>query len=268
MERQDEKMMFDQKAGRVIVVEPETRWDRVSALLSMGYLLIMIGVFFWGLFDVWIGQYTLVRLLGYSTPEHLTRLNESFFRLLAYAFIGGGLGGTVNGIRSLLTWHVEWSAFQQRYIWKYITWPWLGTALALIVFALVRSGIAVIGGEMAPDDSDIRQSLSTLVMGILAGYGAREVFIWLDARVSRLFRVSADEKREVPDLIGLTPDEAEARLEAGSLQLGEVEQDAAEREEEVGKVIRQAPGPKQVVVASSPVNITVGARIPGDGFAG
>jgi hypothetical protein len=228
----------------------------------------MLGVFFWGLFDVWIGQYTLVRLLGYASPEQLARLQEPIFRLLAYAFIGGGVGGTVNGIRSLLTWHVEWGAFVRRYVWKYVTWPWLGTALALIVFALLRSGLAVIGGEIAPSDADPRQSLSTLVVGILSGYGAREVFIWLDAQVTRLFRAQSTEERAVPDLVGLTQEEAEAALRAGDLALGEVKEEGTERDESVGRVVRQLPTPELRLVAGSPVSITVGSRIQGDGFSG
>lgn len=268
MREPQERMLYDEKTGRMLRLNEETRNDRLVAVLSMAYLLAMIALFFWGLFDVWIGRYTLVRLLGYTTPEQLARLEEPIFRLLAYAFIGGGLGGTVNGIRSLLTWHVEWGAFVQRYVWKYVTWPWLGTALALIVFALVRSGLTVIGGEMTPQDADPRQSLSTLVIGILSGYGAREVFIWLDAQVTRLFRAQPTEERVVPDLMGLTREEAEVALRAGDLTLGEVAEEGIDKEDAVGRVIRQLPTPPLRLVTGSPVNITVGARIDGDGFTG
>jgi hypothetical protein len=265
---QVDNKMYDERSARVIVVEDEKRSDKVLAVLSMVYLLFMVGLFLWGMFDVWVGRYTVVRLLGYGSDLELKRLEEPIFRLLAYAFLGGGVGGAVNGIRSLLTWHVEWGAFQQRYVWKYVTWPWLGTALALIVFALVRSGLAVVGGEMAPTDSDLRQSLSTLVIGILSGYGAREVFIWLDMQVSNLFKISSAQAREVPDLFGLTRADAEQMLRSEELALGEVKEVETKEEDKVGKVVEQFPESKKKLQAGSPVSITLGSRIQGDGYTG
>jgi len=265
---QQDNKMYDERSARVIVLEDEQPSDRMLAILSMLYLLVMVGVFLWGMFDVWVGRYTVVRWLGYGSEVEMQRLEEPIFRLLAYAFLGGGVGGAVNGIRSLLTWHVEWGAFQQRYIWKYITWPWLGTALALIVFALVRSGLAVVGGEMAPTDSDLRQSLSTLVIGILSGYGAREVFIWLDMQVSNLFKTNPAQAREVPDLFGLTRADAERTLREDDLALGEVKEAETADDEKVGKVISQFPESKMKLQPGSPVNITLGSRIEGEGYTG
>lgn len=268
MPQMQDNKMYDERSARVVVLEEEKRLDKVLALISMVYLLIMVGLFLWGMFDVWVGRYTVVRLLGYGSELEMKRLEEPIFRLLAYAFLGGGVGGAVNGIRSLLTWHVEWGAFQQRYVWKYVTWPWLGTALALIVFALVRSGLAVVGGEMAPADSDLRQSLSTMVLGILSGYGAREVFIWLDMQVSTLFKTNPAQAREVPDLFGLTRADAEQRLRQDELALGEVKEAKTEEDDKVGKVIQQFPESKKKLQPGSPVNITLGSRIEGDGYTG
>ncbi len=271
METKPEMYMRDPRTGRLMAVERESRADRLAALFSMAYLLGMMAFFFWALFDIWIGRFTLVRWLGYNTSADLERLSRPIFVLLAYAFMGGGLGGTVNGIRSLLTWHGEWAVFERRYIWKYIAWPWLGTALALIVFALVRSGVAVLGGDLVaerPDELNLRQTLSTLVVGILSGYGAREVFIWLDAQVSRLFRIEPSEQRDVPDLLGLTLAEAERRLADEKLTLGEVVEQDCERDEEVGRVVAQTPEPQKKLAPGGAVSVTVGTRIEGQGYTG
>jgi hypothetical protein len=258
--------VLDKKSGRLVKLGSEGRWDQAAAIGSMAYLMAMLAFFFWQLFDVWIGRYSLAWALGYG--DQLAALQDPLFRLVAYAIVGGGLGGTVNGIRSVLNWHVEWQAFGQRYIWKYVTAPWLGATLAVFVFALVRSGIAVVGGDTPPQDSDLRQSLSTLILGILSGYGAREVFIWLDAQVTRLFKVNPPAEREVPDLIGLTREEAETLLAAGDLRLGAVQEEDVEVAEAAGRVIRQMPVPPQMLATGRAVDVTVGRQIPGDGFNG
>lgn len=51
--------------------------------------------------------------------------------------IGGGLGGTVNGIRSFLFWHCERIAFGRQFVCKYVTAPRVGATLALFL-ALVN----------------------------------------------------------------------------------------------------------------------------------
>lgn len=258
--------VLDRKSGRLVKTDSEGRGDQAAAIASMAYLLLMLGLLFWQLFDVWIGNYWLARVLGYG--GQLAALANPLFRLLAYTIIGGGLGGAVNGIRSVLNWHVEFRAFGHRYIWKYVTAPWLGATLAVFVFALVRSGVAVVGGDTLPQDADFRQSLSTLVLGILSGYGAREVFIWLDAQVTRLFKVTPPAERPVPDVVGLTREEATQLLAAGSFRLGEVAEEEVEDATAAGRVIRQAPAPPQVLTAGQAVDVTVGRQIPGDGYSG
>jgi hypothetical protein len=266
LDEPEEKYIFDEKTGKMVMARAETGADRAAAIASMVYLLAMLGVFFWQLFDIWVGRYTLATWSGYG--DRLATLNDPVFRLISYAIVGGGLGGVVNGIRSLLAWHVEWGAFEQRYLWKYITVPWLGATLAVIVFALVRSGVAVVGGDALPQDGDLRQSMSTLILGILSGYGAREVFIWLDAQVSRMFKVTPPAERPAPDLVGLTRDEAEKLLTTGSLRLGAVAEEAVSNGEDAGRVIRQEPAPQQLVLTGSAVDVTVGRYLQGDGFGG
>ncbi|MCG3207125.1 MAG: hypothetical protein FOGNACKC_00725 [Anaerolineae bacterium] len=249
-----QRFAVDEQTGKVYELKKENRVDYVFAIVSIIYLLLVMAFFFWLLFDVWIGQYRLATVFGYPTEL----LSSPAFRLPAYAFIGGALGGTVNGIRSFLVWHAERFAFGQRFIWKYVTAPWLGAALALFTFALIRSGVVVFNGDNAPDVASFSQVLATFGIGVLAGYGSREVFIWLDAQVKRLFQVQPSANVIVPELIGKTRQEAEDILRAVRLNLGDVVEQDQDEPGLAGKVISQTPPPNTPLAGSGSVNIIIG----------
>jgi hypothetical protein len=238
----------------------EDPWDTTFAVISMVYLLLMLAFFFWQLFDVWIGKYSLAHWVKYD-EENIGRLASPTFRLIAFTFIGGGLGGVINGIRSLVGWHSEKVAFGRRFVWKYITFPWIGTTLALFAFALVRSGLAVIGGDFQAETTNvanIRQTLSMFAIGVLSGYGSREFFIWLDAQVKKVFKVTSESR--VPDLMNKTKEEAEKKLKESNLKLGEVSEETTEDQTLVGKVIKQEPERDTSITEGCSVNITIAVK--------
>jgi len=256
MEKKDEKQYHcDEATGIVYELHPEEWTDTILAVVSILYLLSMLAFFFWQLLDLWSGKCWLVQWIGYKDIE---RLMNPLFRLAAYAFIGGGLGGIINGIRSLIGWHSERSAFGRRFIWKYITAPWIGTTLALFAFALIRSGLAILGGDFQAETPNIRQTLSMFAIGVLAGYGSREVFIWLDAQVKRVFKVTPEVR--VPDLQHKTKEEAEGILKAANLRLGKVSEEDAKDEGMVGKVISQTPLRDTSIAEGGPVDITIAIK--------
>jgi len=148
-------------------------------IICMFYLLLAIAFVSWLLFDIWIGQHSLARWGRYE----LEPLNTPVFRLVFFTVLGGALGGVVNGIRSLLDYLPH---FDRTYAWKYIMAPWLGAALSLVAYAILNSGLSIFGGGNGADGSPA-QILAMFSTGFLAGYGARDVFIWLDCQVSRLF---------------------------------------------------------------------------------
>jgi hypothetical protein len=147
--------------------------------ICMFYLLSSIIFISWLLFDIWIGQHTLARWGGYE----LEPLNTPVFRLVFFTVLGGALGGVVNGIRSILDHYVD---FDRRHAWKYIMAPWLGAALALVAYTLLNSGLSIFGADNVAGGSAV-QILAMFSTGFLAGYGARDVFVWLDSQVARLF---------------------------------------------------------------------------------
>ena len=245
----------NEQTGNVYEFMPEKKLDTAAAIISVLYLLFMLAFFFWQLFDIWVKKYTLLRLSGYESIEPLS---SPCFQLAVYTFIGGGLGGIVNGIRSSLYWHCERIAFGRQFVWKYITAPWVGATLALFVYALIRGGIGVFGAVITTNGISIREILSFFAVGALAGYGSRDVFIWLDAQVSRLFKVASAAK--VPILIGKTKEEAQNILKTANLELGEVSEEPHEEEAKVGTVIKQKPLPGLRIAAGESVDITIAVK--------
>ncbi len=160
-------------------INDENKRHGVAGTLCILYLLLWLTLISWQLFDVWIGQHSLARLIRYE----LEPLDTAVFRLVFFTVLGGALGGVINGLRSILEWY---PVFDRVYAWKYIVAPWLGAALALIAYTLLNSGVSILGGGNIAD-ANAAQILTMFSTGFLAGYGAQDVFTWLDSQVSRLF---------------------------------------------------------------------------------
>lgn len=251
------RYVLDDQTGKVFELQDETPLDFWTAVASTIYLLVMLVFFLWLLFDVWFGQFSLATIIGY---KELGRLAASpTFHLLAYTIIGGALGGIVNSIRSILVWHSERQAFGVRFVWKYITAPWLGATLALFVYALIRSGITVFGGEGSITSTTIVQSLATLGMGALAGYGWRQVFIWLDAQVNKIFKTTTDET-VVPDITGKIRQDAEEILKTAKLKVGAVTEEDATDEKMLNLIVKQNPKPETRVAVDTTVDFTIATK--------
>jgi hypothetical protein len=170
------------KNGRFqLAHEPTKRIaDKSWGNVCIFYLLLMLAVLSWQLFDTWISRYSLLRRIGYGLQSPQT------LRLIAFTVIAGALGGVVNGLRSSLQYH---SRFDRQHTWKYLCAPWMGATLALFVYALLRSSVSVLGGGAAGSVTNT-QVLSNFSIGALVGYGSKDVFIWLDSKVTKLFYVA------------------------------------------------------------------------------
>ena len=224
----------------------ETIGNRRVAVLCILYLLLLLVFFSWQLFDTWIGRHSLPRSIGYD----LKRLGTPGFRLVAFTVIGGGLGGVINGIRSILNYY---NGFTHHYAWKYICSPWMGATLALFVYALIHSSIVILGGSSASEHISTAQVLSNFAAGTLAGYGSKDVFIWLDARVHKIFQVT----EKVPDVTGKPKNAAVSRLHAAHLEVGEVSKIPQENGKHQGTVIDQSPPPTASLDRGESVDIAV-----------
>ena len=231
----------DEQSGKVYKVITEEPADRRAAVASVIYLLGNMVFFFWLLFDIWIGQYSLANLLGYRDTRAMA---SPVFRLAAYALIGGSLGGAVNGIRSFLVWHAERAAFGRRFVWKYVTLPWVGAALAVFTYALIRSGVAIFSGEGVQAATTTSQVLATFGAGALAGYGSHEVLYWLDAQVTRLFRVQpASASADAPKTNGKTANGKKKDRKLGESKLGDLRKNGRVNGRRAMRVIGQKSPP-------------------------
>lgn len=242
----------DDQTGQEYVIQQEKLHDIVLATISIVYSMVVLIFLLWLLFDVWYKEYRLIPLLTYSVKESL---NSSVFRLVAFTFIGGCLGGTIASIRSIIAWHCEVKAFGGRFIYKHLSQPWIGGTLALFIFAIVRSGIGILGGEFTPDSGMTRQALSLFSIGVLSGYGSHQVYKWIDFQVNRIFQFAA--KQKVPDLKGKSMPEAEAALSKVGLKIGQVLKHKARQDEVINTVVAQNPPAGMPTEGYKEVTITI-----------
>lgn len=256
------RLFFKEKLESVPVTDPQTGksydlmseaiWDIVAAIFSFLYLLFMLVLFSLALFDIYHGQN---RVLEFLFSKDMIYPDSPLCRLIAYAVIGGGLGGIINGFRSIIMWHSERNAFGWRFMWKYITLPPIGAVLAAMVYALVYGGIGVLGGDFTPDENSANQALSAFGIGALAGYGSQKVFKWLDYYVNRIFSTTQAEVK-VPDLVGKTREEVVNALKAAGLKLGKEYKGTGDSTNK-GTVIKQVPASDSTLTRGKAVDITI-----------
>ncbi|HET9479943.1 MAG TPA: PASTA domain-containing protein [Pyrinomonadaceae bacterium] len=255
----------DEQTGQVFILVPEGKADIFAAWISAGYSIASIAFLAWLLLDTWSGQYTALKKI--LSPEILaTVTNSTVFRLVVYTAIGGGMGASINNLRSFIQWHAERQAFGWRFIWKYIAMPPLGAALAALVYGILQGGMAVFNGGTAIGASGGNSitSLSAWATGTLAGYGAHKVFIWLDEKVNSLFRVEQT-KVNVPDVSGKSPEEAREILINTQLEMGESTTATTTQPQNFGKVIGQTPPAGTELACKSKVTLVIGAPAGAEG---
>ena len=103
--------------------------------------------------------------------------------------------------------------------------------------------------------------LLALAIGSLVGYGSPQVVKWLDSQVNRLFKVTpasetpAPEKK-IPNLVGLTRQEAEKKLSEAGLKIGTVT-DKAAGGKPVGTILEQEPRADASSSPGAAVNVTI-----------
>ena len=220
--------------------------DTLTAIGSILYLLVSFVTALWMLFDTWINVHTVPALLGYDVQP----LRNPDYHTMVSAVIGGTIGGVVNGLRSAL--HYSRS-FDRRFVWKYVSAPWMGAALALLAYAVLTTSAAVLGGQTAAAPAAAApQLLSNFAIGALAGYGAKDAFIWLDAQVHKLFAVP----EAIPDVEGQPEAVAMSRIEAQQLTVGAVAE-VPDGLAAAGTVVSQEPAPGTHASRGDSVDLTV-----------
>ena len=237
----------------------EGRLDLIAAWISILYTNGLLLCLSWLVFWIWSGKY--VEQLNRHFAVSLSDYKLAAFRLIAYTAIGGGIGAAVNNIRTFLKWHADKQSFNRRCVWNYVALPVQGAVLAVIVCAIIQSGVTTLSGINNTGIGAVN-SLTAWAIGSLAGYGSRDVSIWLDQKVSSLFQVPA-KLEKVPDLIGSTRDDAKKQLSSLGFEVKFSEKETT-NEGDMERVIEQSPAAETSIEMRKIVDVTIGKRGSGD----
>ena len=152
------------------------------------YYMAVLFFSFWFLFDTWSSNFALMRLIGVSGGA----LEDPLLRTIGFTIVGGVMGSLLYQIRVLFHFYAREKKYDPRWLGKYITGPWEGAGMAMVVLALIRGGVAVFGGSMGTDVTGA-SNFAAFGTGALVGFGMREVVGWLESLVKTMFAVQIRE---------------------------------------------------------------------------
>ena len=152
------------------------------------YYMAVLFFSFWFLFDTWSSNFALMRLMGVSGQA----LEDPLLRTIGFTIVGGLMGSLLYQIRVLFHFYAREKEYDPRWLGKYITGPWEGAGMAMVVLALIRGGVAVFGGSMGTDVTGA-SNFAAFGTGALVGFGMRDVVGWLESLVKTMFTVQTPE---------------------------------------------------------------------------
>jgi hypothetical protein len=151
--------------------------DTGQVVILVIYYMILLVISYWSIFDIFSGRLTVLTRLGVNLENVEDPL---LLRTIGYTIIGGFLGSLLYNIRQLFN-HYCGRTYNSRWFGKYITGPWEGGALAMIVLAMIRGGVAVFGGSPGTDIEPVT-SFAAFSTGALVGFGMRDVVGWINGK--------------------------------------------------------------------------------------
>ncbi len=106
--------------------------------------------------------------------------------------LGGMMGNVLYSIRVMYQHYIKRRDYDPRWWGKYFSGPFEAAVLALVVYALLRGGVASMAGLSPaadiPQGQESTVMLSALGLGALVGFSIRDVVGWLQALSKTLFR--------------------------------------------------------------------------------
>lgn len=164
---------------------------QVYALVA--YYLIVLFFSFWFLLDTWGSQFALMRLIGLRGET----LEDPLLRTIGFTFVGGIMGSLLYQIRSLFYFYALKKTYDPAWFGKYITAPWEGAGMAMVVLSLIRGGVSVFGGSMGTDVTGA-SNFAAFGTGALVGFGMRDVVGWLGSLIHTMFTIRRPEGSVTP----------------------------------------------------------------------
>ncbi len=111
---------------------------------------------------------------------------------LVTTMLGGMMGNVLYSIRVMYTHYIKKRDYDPKWWGKYFSGPFEAAVLALVVYALLRGGVASMAGlspaAETPQGKESTVMLSALGLGALVGFSTRDVVGWLQALSKTLFR--------------------------------------------------------------------------------
>jgi hypothetical protein len=181
---QEEQPAAEGEKGKVdLSTQSKYAWQvYVLALYYVAFFLFL----FWSLIDVWSGQLRILKFIITDLPSENT-MDRSMLIEISFALLGG-FGGSIEYHIKALYDHYTRGKYNPNHFIKYLTAPFEGAALAVIVLSLIRGGITMLSG---PPDSGkgtpTVTAFAALSIGALVGFGMRAVVSWLLGLVQTMF---------------------------------------------------------------------------------
>lgn len=146
---------------------------------------------FWLFLDTWSNKLFAMQLFGLREQA----LADPLIPSMAFVIAGGILGSVLYNIRVLFRFYLKSSSYNYRWFAKYLSAPMESAAMALLVFALIQGGLALLGGPPAAG-YDPTSRFAGFGLGSLVGFGMRDVVGWMGNLVSTMFVAKDASKKE------------------------------------------------------------------------
>jgi hypothetical protein len=186
--------MPDDNKNKVKSNQPPPREYSRQIYFLIFYYLLVLAFAFWLLFDTWSSNFVLVQAIGVRGEI----LEDELLRTILFTIVGGIMGNVLYLVRQLYNHYAKIRDYDPRWFGKYITGPWEGAGMAMVVLALIRGGVAVFGGST---DSDVTAVSNFAAFGTaaLVGFGMRQVVGWLEGLVRTMFTDTEPTKKPAND---------------------------------------------------------------------
>lgn len=147
---------------------------------------------------------------AFLAANQQTRLVLDQGELLLAVMLAGGIGSYLHGVNSFVT-YVGNRSFVQSWVPWYVLRPFMGVAMAVVFYVVVRGGVLVMSGGASAVDP-----YAMMTVAALAGMFSKQASDKLAEVFDTLFRSRADQERgdklEKPELrlTALTPSDVRA----------------------------------------------------------
>jgi hypothetical protein len=165
------------------------------------YYVFLLAFFLAFLLDFWTDTFMVLKFLGFKHEV----LSDLIIKAIGFTIMGGIIGSVLYHVKMLFYYYTYIGTnpkrqYNPRWFGKYISAPFEGAALSLVVLSLIRGGIAAFGATMSSNSTtgDIAASLNAFTafgLGGLVGFGARDVIAWIQNLAKNMF-VNPEENKE------------------------------------------------------------------------